>query len=124
MSRKIEFRAWDNVNLMMLDIPFVVSDEGKVYLEYVGGGRPENIILMQFTNFQDAKGIKIYEGDIIENDSEFWSVEYIEYLSRWEAVSINGDVDVTLCEVIGKETFVVGNIYENPELLKNETNRD
>lgn len=124
MSRKIEFRAWDNVNLMMLDIPFVVSDEGKVYLEYVGGGRSENIILMQFTNFQDAKGIKIYEGDIIENDSEFWSVEYIEYLSRWEAVSINGDVDVTLCEVIGKETFVVGNIYENPELLKNETNRD
>lgn len=76
-------------------------------------------VLMQFTGLQDAKGNEIYEGDIVRIGSfvpQVWQVGF----NRGGFCFFNeGDVfynDIKYCE----DGEVIGNIYENPELLKNE----
>lgn len=70
-------------------------------------------VLMQFTGLHDKNGQKIFEGDIIQNkaleySNKFWVVEFDR--------SCFGSKGMALRAMIGME--VVGNIYENPELLE------
>jgi len=89
--------------------------------------------LMQYTNLKDKNGVKIYEGDIvkcIERDYEkggWYSDErvkgVVKFSSNW-GVKIDVKFDSTqrildnspLLENYNKFQ-VIGNIYENPELL-------
>jgi uncharacterized phage protein (TIGR01671 family) len=68
----------------------------------------------QFTGLTDMKGTKIFEGDILKWDAIEWGSEHLE-LVKWDysLFSIRKDDWNEWCEV-------VGNIYDNPELLKNE----
>jgi hypothetical protein len=102
--REIKFRAWEPAERFMLK---PVRD---LNLEDAG------YTLTQFTGLKDADGREIYEGDIVryrdlENkqraDKVVWSKFYTTYILG----------ATFMCRVMD-EIRVIGNIYENPELLK------
>lgn len=70
----------------------------------------------QFTGLQDSKGQDIYEGDIIDiGDNECSLVVYDESSAQYD-LNQNG---LLIQESVIYEGFVViGNIHDNPELLK------
>lgn len=100
----------------------------------------DNIVLMQSTGLKDKNGVEIYEGDIIKlfNKKIFkieWREsedigcnggEYYFSISGFIPVKLDGTVDnqgeceCAYSEMVEKEVKVIGNIYENPELLGKE----
>lgn len=74
----------------------------------------KDIKLMQYTGLKDKNGKEIYEGDILRNygnDIEDWVVSYEE----GKFIGIFDNVCEDLYEIHDFE--VIGNIYENPELI-------
>lgn len=110
MNRVIKFRAWDG---KMMRTSFVVHNvHGLPMIEVAGHMRnQEHWKLMQFTGLLDKNGKEIYEGDILSADrNEPWVMQWNAY-GRWES---NTDAEINI-NWTGWE--VIGNIYENPELL-------
>ena len=101
--REIKFRAWDKernkmIVLSMFDIGFVLNNKDYIY--------------MQYTGLKDSENVEIYEGDIISGVGEYVGQSNVFYGSgRYEPFSYLGTYDGTQFEI-------VGNIYENQELLK------
>ncbi|HAQ0924894.1 TPA: DNA-packaging protein, partial [Enterococcus faecium] len=87
-----------------------------------------NIDLMQSTGMKDKNGVEIFEGDVVQwGDTPDWEEEPI----RVAVVKINPDIqfdsNVGIFEYgrfIYRDTerflTVLGNVYENPELLEVE----
>ena len=127
--RDIKFRAWDNNEEWMVD-DMLLSFDGEILtddvqphdtpykeIELADEGRYE---LMQYTGMKDVKGIEIYEGDIIREDIEKGGPPIIVSVV-WEDCAFYGKERTHNPEYIVKEFLngkVIGNIYENPELLE------
>ena len=107
--REIKFRAWDGEGFYKWEHLRLVSP--------VEWGN--DLILQQFTGLHDKNGKEIYEGDIM---TQFWNPfnKPLEEIKEIGEVSITPDRGVL---VGGKPIWlhdgaeVIGNIYENPELL-------
>lgn len=132
--REIKFRAWDkNDNKMFLPHSFYLLN-GR--LDDFGG---DKYIFMQYTGLKDKNGKEIYEGDIMGGeDSAFVGIieygtlesftgfasteddEYNTYLTYTgiHLVCSDGESDSYIDKII--DLAVIGNIYENPELLKED----
>jgi uncharacterized phage protein (TIGR01671 family) len=88
----------------------------------------ENYILMQYTGLEDENEVEIFEGDIVKEtkvydysddvDVNIYQIIWNENVTGFTAEGKNGSNTIHqnnmgVCEVIG-------NIYENPELLERE----
>ena len=87
----------------------------------------EDVILMQSTGLRDKNGKEIFEGDIITNGSDVMCMKrhntlgfYVEKKSKVEFIA-----DCAILEEfeedakeIADSLEIIGNIYENPELLE------
>lgn len=121
--KEIKFRAYFPNKAEMKIVATQNIYEGNntyLYLSPMPGSNYESIKLMQYTGLKDKNGKEIYEGDIIrDNDSFLWEV-------YWEDGSFyakGGEYELSehLIEFIPDWCEVIGNIFENLELLEGET---
>lgn len=135
MTREIKFRAWDKKTKSIISEVFEIGLGSRNNPEtwLVGDDRQtNNFELMQFTGLKDKKGKEIYEGDLIKKDHHQEIFEVIFCLKGHFAGSFclknreTGNLTGFSQESIwmpsdAPKNFdeVIGNIYENPELLKN-----
>ena len=91
--------------------------------------KSEDVVLMQSTGAKDKKGAEIFEGDIIEHrynsplSGELvvhrFRVAWDEMYSRFCTIGIGLRHGVDLSSSASSRHFeVIGNIYENPEMLE------
>ena len=122
--REIKFRAWDREKEKMYEVENICFYGHKsVTLQYnpVIKKAIEDIEIMQCTGMKDSTGKEIYEGDIIKiNEEECYSGEHVGdvcFLDVGGCWYINGVRD-GLADINRNYWIdVIGNIYENPELL-------
>lgn len=120
-----KFRAWDKEEKIMIDwIDLDMSKDGGeddfIVFEPTGPVKSAitNPILMQSTGLKDKNGVEIYEGDIVENSHK--EIGFIKNCS--DAFCFNRqEWNFYLSGIGAGSPFeILGNIYENPELLEDE----
>ena len=129
MAREYKFRAWDKENKEMLDIEDLHWDDctreflirTTMYSDYFD---TEDMILMQYTGLHDKNGKEIYESDIVEVTRQcIWEKGIVVFIDGCFFIKVNETLLALYeCEPNNYELKVIGNIYENPELLKGADN--
>ena len=123
--REIKFRGWDVGFKEMESWESLLTSD--VLPEVLQGVFP-NLKLMQYTGLKDRNGVEIYEGDILEMAEQsllrfevVYDAGHMAFMRKW----IDKRVPATRCkgemEHLSANTDfleVIGNGYENPELLK------
>ena len=128
--REIKFRAWDKRRNKMYNVARIIWINNEIRFVGIMGETEEevitpygidNIILMQYTGLKDKNGREIYEGDIVEfNFFNELKKGIIKFYGGAFWIDVKGeDIPILLGTGIeGCECEVIGNVYENPELLK------
>lgn len=132
-----KFRAWDVLAEKMIDeiqmISFVRKEiigkfsdgSTSVPLKFEDERNGEDVILMQSTGLKDKNGKEIFDGDVLacKTDDEvinlniFWDEEHALFM--FESKKYNEQE--LLAELVEDNIYpfeIIGNIYENPELLE------
>lgn len=130
--REIKFRAWHK------ELKRFAPDHASIQ---IGGGEPHvafdgfdgnfytdvwylsDCVLLQYTGIEDKNGTEIYEGDILKC---FGDVSIVSFNAKnfggvigWNLLDREGEArEYYYGRTPSEEEEVIGNIYENPELLK------
>ena len=132
--REIKFRAWDERNRDMV----YSEEEDSFYIDLEGANfsycydnqtardfnkpiiRYASYELMQYTGLKDKEGKEIYEGDILRLDGgRLVEVRWHPFAAQFDSRAINSKgMARPLADRPQFFSEVIGNIYENPELLE------
>ena len=128
-----KLRAWDKQDERMSYGEVEYFDDSINYrFDHFCTGADEDVEFMQSTGLKDKNGVEIYEGDVINYRNSFRNP-----MTGSGSLSINRDFkiifkdgefkakgfDIRLKNILNYSE-VVGNIYENPELLREDTKND
>lgn len=106
--RELKFRAWDTHNKLMFDA--IVLDLRRY--------NKEQYEIMQFTGLKDKNGREIFEGDVVRTKwGGLGAVEFVDGSFHFMFENSHVKRQVNEHEANERETEVIGNIYENPDLL-------
>lgn len=123
--REIKFRAWDKKEKKMIypnqderDLVYSFNDGNLWFISKGDWQDVVDIIFMQYTGLKDRNGEEIYEGDIIKTkgnpkdkfDEQGTSIDKVIWDENELCWFAHG--------LLHKSCKVIGNIYENPELIK------
>ena len=127
MNREIKFRVWD------IELHMWINNIGMGKDNTLCKGTEKRFAVMQYIGLKDKNGNEIYEGDILCNDEyQTWEWRGVvkfshgvfgaEWLSNVKSQSMVGSWGQKhnlrkLDDDIIERQIVIGNIYENPELL-------
>lgn len=144
--RDIKFRCWDTENKEMLEVQELDYEDSyngqpmirtTMYSDYFD---TEDMILMQYVGLKDKNGKEIYEGDIVTgidypfidegkqnyvgivvfyDDTASFGYEYqcVRKDKRGISNGINNEFEANE-NLVCEDLEVIGNIYDNPELLE------
>ena len=70
----------------------------------------------QYTGLTDKNGKKIFEGDIVSLWEDIYTCVFDEYNFGYECSNTKNDISFAC--VLAEDVEIIGNIYDNPELLK------
>jgi len=122
--RTIKFRIWNVYEKEMLDdVHFFTDDFTDMLNEFFNYYQnvvddDEKLIFMQYTGLRDKNHREIYEGDIVRFENGklgkiVWSKKDAGF-----AVKVDGELVFFDSDIDADNIEVVGNIFENPELLE------
>jgi uncharacterized phage protein (TIGR01671 family) len=134
--REIKFRAWDKETKTMISDEWIqtldLRGDGS-WTIYLGGGMKQYLtqkqsdkkitdcVLLQYTGLKDKNGKEIYEGDIVcQFKGSEYKAHYIvcwrnDHAGFWLYYKDEPHLDLNHYRV---KLEVIGNIYENPELME------
>jgi len=128
--REIKFRAWDKglKRMIYLSEPTVENDDFSgiifklrdYFVSAFSSDRIEDLEIMQYTGLRDKNGREVYEGDIVRF-KDWWDEEMVgevRYSEKDMAFTIVNDFWDGFPMMYADDLEVIGNIYENPELLE------
>lgn len=135
MKREIKFRAWNEGKMIYQNQTIMTANNDQLWWFFKSIRK--DAILMQFTGLQDKNGVDIYEGDIPKGFNNSIEISEISLgTDSWgmiyKAICVNVQYDDKSGHLIivkngvnsysksAKEIEIIGNIYENPELLNKE----
>jgi uncharacterized phage protein (TIGR01671 family) len=135
--REIKFRAWDNIagrfktgtelaeTIIRVELDGAIELKGAIY-------NISEVTLMQYTGLKDSNGVEVYEGDILRDYNNYppghkhglleqtGVATYSVLLGGWYIVDSRGlEHEQKTLQGATLEYFeVIGNKYENPELVE------
>lgn len=109
--REIKFRAWGGSEMIYITDLYWFEENF-----YHSHNDNHGDIVMQYTGLRDENGKEIYEGDILKTDSTV--VGEVVYHSERAAFIFRDGYNEALYQRMPYGIKVIGNIYENPELLE------
>lgn len=131
-----KYRAWSKTEKIMSDVKNIDFWNGEIDARCFEETEIGNVILMQSTGLKDKNGVEIFEGDVVSRNSGMPSVvkfgkwiyeEDFGYKIKNIGFHLNSSYDdddewfqAMDYEDIRKNYEVIGNIYENPELLEDK----
>ena len=133
MNKRLEFRVWD-IDAKRMIFPdkgyqghYILTLSGK-FLNLQNGVGGNEVEVMQYTGLKDRNGVKVYEGDILqENITEEMaavgsSANVGEVYFAVGTFFIDGDGPIynhvySNSPEILEDYKVIGNVFETPELL-------
>lgn len=134
--REIKFKVWDKIHEEWVELgeDYFISYAGEK-LEVIQGNECwtevlKDVDIVQYTGLKDVTGKEIYEGDIIPyhlDKSKVGVVTYGQNLGHigfyvdWKT-GIHRDILLKTLAYWASNSTVVGNIYENSELLERKNN--
>ena len=124
--RELKFRVWCPTSKHFSTLPWLSCDGLMMKWEHTSNEstltdiRFDEYIIQQYTGLKDKNGKEIYEGDIFKGGDYKWDA--VEFEDGQFEVNLIGarvfSLQELCCDYDSERPEVIGNIFENPELLE------